>query len=415
MKYKPKNISELSGFIASIRPGFKSMYSTFESRKPFSYGIKAFDDLIQTKQMPNSFILYQEQLMQTFNFAGFPITECYDIIKAVAKKKPEVLIKLKSEFKKGFAKKIKEVQNDLTEEQIESYCDKVWKIAEDSSRYSFNASHSLAYAYDSLYCAYLKSHYPFEFYSTMLEIQSQKGKKDKVQEIIVEMQKGFGINLGKYEYGADNRNFTIDKENNVINPNLQSLKSIGKNTPYELYNIPKNLNDFIDILVYIKENTTIKKNEIFILINIGYFHKFGGIKKLLKIAELFFDKYSKTNSQKTKNKKIEEYKQLFYTSPNYDLTDTEKIINDLRYIGDTSRKIPNLKNTYIVSKMELSYSKYSLELLEVSTNKIIKTYIEEKELMNNQFILFSILKDIELYKTRYGNIRLDRYSIIERD
>lgn len=30
MKYKAANVSELCAFIAAIRPGFKSMYSTFE-------------------------------------------------------------------------------------------------------------------------------------------------------------------------------------------------------------------------------------------------------------------------------------------------------------------------------------------------------------------------------------------------
>ena len=63
MKYAPKNISELGAFVAAIRPGFKSMYKTFEARQPFSYGVKAFDDLIQTEEMPSSFLLYQEQEM----------------------------------------------------------------------------------------------------------------------------------------------------------------------------------------------------------------------------------------------------------------------------------------------------------------------------------------------------------------
>ena len=47
MRYKPKNISELTQFIAGIRPSFQSMYKIFESREHFDYGIKAFDDLIQ--------------------------------------------------------------------------------------------------------------------------------------------------------------------------------------------------------------------------------------------------------------------------------------------------------------------------------------------------------------------------------
>ena len=204
------------------------------------------------------------------------------------------------------------MQPELTREQLESYCNKVWQIAEDSANYSFNSSHALAYAYDSLYGAYLKSHFPLEFYSTILEIYStDKVEKDRIKEIIKEMKKAFGIELNEIKFGYDNRSYSIDKENNKINASLRGLKSIGKNTPQELYDIPKDITNFIDLLVHIKENTKIKKNEINILINIGYFQDFGGIKKLLKIYEEFITKYSKTNSEKTKNKKIQDLKDLF--------------------------------------------------------------------------------------------------------
>ena len=58
--YKPTNISELTAFVAAIRPGFKSMYKKFESREDFSYGIPSFDKLIQTKEFPYSYMLYQK-------------------------------------------------------------------------------------------------------------------------------------------------------------------------------------------------------------------------------------------------------------------------------------------------------------------------------------------------------------------
>lgn len=412
MKYQPKNISEMTAFIAAIRPSFKSMYSTFESRKPFTYGIKAFDDLIQTPQMPNSFILYQEQLMQTFNFAGFPITECYSIIKAVAKKKPEKLMQLKTQFREGFSLKIKEVQPELTNEQVENYCNKVWQIAEDSANYSFNASHALAYAYDSLYCAYLKSHYPYEFYTIILELYSNKGEKDRVKEIIKEMKKGFGIELGEYKFGVDNRQFVANKENNKINANLRALKSIGKNTPEELYNIPKDIDNFIDLLIYIREKTSIKKNEISILIKIDYFDCFGGGNKLLKIYEEFYKVYSKTNSQKTKDKKRENLLELFKIVPNKIFTTLEKIRNDIEYLGETSKFIPHAPNDiYMVINMELNYGNYTIDLLRICDAEIIKVRISESDFKLNTFIKLAILKNVKLYKTKYGNIKLNNYSI----
>lgn len=106
MKYKPKNVSELSAFIAAIRPAFKSMYSKFENREDFSYNIPAFDKILQTKEFPQSFILYQEQVMNTLNYAGFPIDECYGIIKAIAKKHPEKVRPLKKKFIDGFKAQI---------------------------------------------------------------------------------------------------------------------------------------------------------------------------------------------------------------------------------------------------------------------------------------------------------------------
>ena len=54
MRFQAKNISELSAWIAAIRPAFKSMYSKFESRESFSYGIPAFDKLLQTEELPQS-------------------------------------------------------------------------------------------------------------------------------------------------------------------------------------------------------------------------------------------------------------------------------------------------------------------------------------------------------------------------
>ena len=44
--------------------------------------------------------------MNTLNYAGFPIDECYGIIKAIAKKHPEKVKPLKERFITGFKDKI---------------------------------------------------------------------------------------------------------------------------------------------------------------------------------------------------------------------------------------------------------------------------------------------------------------------
>lgn len=410
MNYKPKNVSELTAFIAAIRPSFKSMYNIFESREKFEYGIKVFDNLIQTEEMKNSFILYQEQLMQTFNFAGFPITECYSIIKAVAKKKPEVLKSLKEKFKIGFSEKLKKDNPSLEDTRINLYCDKVWKIAEDSANYSFNASHALAYAYDSLYCAYLKSHYPYEFYATILELYSKKGEKDRLKKIINEM-KYFNIALGDFEYLSDNRSYSIDKKNNKINPNIMSIKGIGKTTPEELFNLP-NIDNFVDLLVFIKEHTKIKTNEIKILLKIGYFKKFGGSKKLLNFYDIFEKKYKKTLIDKTKEKRKEELYKEFILMPNADFSLIEKIKIDLEYIGETNKSLDIKEDIFIVLDIDKKYAPYTITLMNLNDLTTDKFKIKEIDYLNNEFTKYSLLKNVEIFNARV-NKYINKFDLLE--
>lgn len=135
--YAPQNISELCAFVAAIRPGFKSMYKTFEGRKAFSYGIKAFDALLQTEELPYSFCLYQEQEMAALNYAGIEMSDCYTAIKNIAKKRAEKVLAYKSKFINGFKNVIINDEHK-SEEEAEELADKLWQIIEDSSRYSFN-------------------------------------------------------------------------------------------------------------------------------------------------------------------------------------------------------------------------------------------------------------------------------------
>ena len=138
MRYKPKNISELTQFIAGIRPGFQSMYHLFESRQHFEYGIKALDDLIQDEYRTSSFIIYQEDLMKVLEFAGFPMAETYTIIKAISKKKDYVIKEAKPKFISGFAKSIMDTGETDDESKANELADKVWHIVEDNSAYGFN-------------------------------------------------------------------------------------------------------------------------------------------------------------------------------------------------------------------------------------------------------------------------------------
>lgn len=283
-KYKPKNISELGAFVAAIRPGFKSMYKTFEERKPFAYGVKAFDDLIQTDEMPNSFLLYQEQEMAALNYAGIDMSDCYTAIKNIAKKRADKVLAYKEKFTTGFAKAM--VENEgRTQEEANEMAQQLWQIIEDSARYSFNASHSYCVALDSLYGAWLKAHHPLEFYEVLLTLAEQKGDKDKMNALKDEAESYFGLKFPPFRFGQDNRSIKADLENNTIVNSIAAIKGFSVGVGTALYECSQqNHTSFIDVLKWLDEHS-IKASKVKPLITIDYFQQFGNINELLTILE----------------------------------------------------------------------------------------------------------------------------------
>lgn len=285
-KYRPKNISELGAFVAAIRPGFKSMYKTFEDRKPFAYGVKAFDELIQTDEMPSSFLLYQEQEMAALNYAGIDMSDCYTAIKNIAKKRADKVLAYKEKFINGFSKVMIEDEHK-TPEEAAHMSQELWQIIEDSSRYSFNASHSYCVALDSLYGAWLKAHHPLEFYEVLLTLAEQKGDKDKMNALKEEAESYFNIKFPPFRFGQDNRSIKADVENNLIVNSLSAIKGFSLAVGAALYDCSKNnFTSFVDVLAWL-DKKALKASKVRPLITIDYFQQFGNINELLAILDLW--------------------------------------------------------------------------------------------------------------------------------
>jgi len=238
MRYKPRNIVELAAFVAAIRPGFKSMLETFISRTPFKYNIPALDDLLRSKEIEDSFLLYDEQVLSILISAAIKASDAYVCLKGIKKKKFDKVEAFKEEFRKGYAAYLKETEH-ATDEEAQKIVDNIWGIIESSASYLFNASHSLCMACDSLYVAWLKAYYPYELYATMLQIFSEKKNKDKIANIISEMKRYKDIQITPGKFGQDNRDWLIDKENHMISQNLASIRYMSPQVAEDLYNLSK--------------------------------------------------------------------------------------------------------------------------------------------------------------------------------
>lgn len=275
MQYKPRNVRELAAFIAAIRPGFKSLLNHFLARKKYTSGEPKIDELLSDSA---HYMLFQESIMKVLGFLGLEMGETYKVIKSISKKK------LKGEKKE---KLLDELQESWREEfgNTRNF-QNVWNVISDAARYSFNSSHALAMACDSLYEAWMKAHHRSVFYEVTLNHYQDKEDKDKVAALVYEACNMFGYRMGKYEYGADNSKFTVDDETKIIYPNLASVKGIGEKAVLSMMDIAtKGYNNIIDVYLDIKGtniNATIFRN----LVKIGYFKCFGSAKRILQILDI---------------------------------------------------------------------------------------------------------------------------------
>jgi DNA polymerase III alpha subunit len=392
MQYKMKNVSETSGFVAGIRPGFSSLIDKFLKRERFSYGIKDFDELIQTEQMQDSWLLYQEQIMQTLQYAGFPTDECYSLIKAIAKKVEGVIDRVEDRFLKGFVNK----GNSLEDAK------KIWEVILDNSRYSFNSSHSLSTALDAIYGAYLKSHYPYEFYKVMLKLYTENKDIDKVSALKKEMIY-FDIHIGELKYGLDNTDFVIDKNNKCINQSLKTVKYINSQVAEDMTLLKDNNASFPQIINSIKENTSINSRQLTTLVSIGYFKEFGSIKKCLTFIE-YCDKLKKKTYRLDKvDKELEKYFTIGGSSEI--VTETKTIKKELwnkndKIIKETAKRYTIQREVEIVSypfceKTATMYKNIEKEIvLDNIWNEIPEDEFELKIIMKYEQDLLGYISDI---------------------
>jgi len=212
---KPKNLEELSAVLALARPGalqFTEKYARYTNTRQYEGIHPFFDDVLK---QTGGVALYQEQLMQMANKIGFTLDEAEILRRIVGKKKTE---EIKS-WRKKIEDKIKE--NKLPKEVGEI----LWKILEDSANYSFNKSHSIAYAALAACTIYLKFNYPKEFFLSLLKMT--RHEPDSIGEIskIQKEMAAFNIKLLRPHIIKSAMDFSIEGED--IRFGLLSVKGIS--------------------------------------------------------------------------------------------------------------------------------------------------------------------------------------------
>lgn len=397
-KYQPKNLAELSAYVAAIRPGFASLLNNFVERQPYTTGVKDLDDILEDSF---HYLIYQESIMKYLVWLGIEEKGTYDIIKKIAKKKfkEEELKTLKEQLLNGWVKNVGK----------EEGFNETWQVVEDAAHYSFNASHSLSVAIDSLYGAYLKAHYPLEYFTITLSLYS--GDMDRTANLISEMAH-FGIELKPIKFRHSNASYNIERETNSIYKGVGAVKYCNEEVSNKLYDMKnQQFSSFLELLDVFPGNS--RQREI--LIKLGYFEEFGGTLKLLKLCDLYDLYHGKKVLKKDKlslpvdlvqkyaiSETAKQYKfdgssmdaliqEFAAMIPDGEIPLRTRLESEAEYLGYISYTNPKLQNTGFVLGVDTKYSP-KISVYRLDSGEIIIYKLAKAAYQKNPFDKGSVIK-----------------------
>ena len=136
------------------------------------------DNLKEVLEDTYGIITYQEQVTSiAMKMAGFSISEADLFRRGISKKKADVLKTMEAKFLAGCKK------NGYSDKLSKTVYEAIMKFA----NYGFNKSHAAVYAYLACEMAYLKAHYPLEFYASIM-MTAGSTSDSKFSEYVSEMR-----------------------------------------------------------------------------------------------------------------------------------------------------------------------------------------------------------------------------------
>ena len=171
IEMQPDRLEDLIAANALFRPGPMELISEYCQRKGGKQSVPRVHEVVDRLTAETyGVMVYQEQIMQVLHQLGdIPLRTAYTIIKAISKKKQDVINAARADFIKGAGVR------GLAAAQADGLFELILKFA----GYGFNKSHSTGYAIIAFQTAYLKCYFPAHYMAAVLTFESQAQKVEE--------------------------------------------------------------------------------------------------------------------------------------------------------------------------------------------------------------------------------------------
>jgi DNA polymerase-3 subunit alpha len=277
-RLRPDNIRDIIACTALYRPGplgggmVDAYINCKHGREKPVYAHPIMEEVLNET---HGVMVFQEQIMRILNRLGdIELSSAYACIKAISKKKQEIIDARRVEFIQGAR------ERGVSKEIAEDIFAKIVYFG----GYGFNKSHSCAYAYVSYQTAYLKTHYTPEFMAALLSSEIEDGnKRDIMVDHIADARK-MGVEVLPPSVNTSDSEFSVFDGKIVFG--LTAIKGVGRNSSEEIARARAEGGRFKDIFDFCEriDLKIINRATIERLIKAGALDRLGGHRAQLLAA-----------------------------------------------------------------------------------------------------------------------------------
>lgn len=192
----PDSFEDIVAVNALYRPGPMENIPHFIARKHGQEPVQIPDPSLEPILGPTYGILvYQEQVMQVASrMAGFTLGQADLLRRAMSKKKKATMESMRTRF----------IQGSLQHGYSKELAEQVFNYIDQFANYGFNRSHAVAYSKMAFEMAYLKCHFPTEFFTALLSIEPNMDK----ERLHFADAKRFGVQIKSPNINLSQADFT---------------------------------------------------------------------------------------------------------------------------------------------------------------------------------------------------------------
>ncbi|PEQ11859.1 DNA polymerase III subunit alpha [Novosphingobium sp. PC22D] len=217
---KPTNFGDIIALVSLYRPGPMDNIPLFGQRKnglaPIEYPHEKLAGILGETY---GIFVYQEQVMQAAQIlAGYSLGDADLLRRAMGKKVQAEMDKQRQRFVDG----CKEV-SDIDAAKANELFDLIDKFA----GYGFNKSHAAAYALLAYHTAWLKAHYPHEFYAASMCFDMHQSEK---LAVFVDDMRRNGLELAAPDINRSEAEFMVEEtpEGHAVRYALAGIRNVGE-------------------------------------------------------------------------------------------------------------------------------------------------------------------------------------------